>query len=54
MSSPENPAGGVSLPVLWCPPSRTDTIWPAGMLLSGGRGGGSGVNAASYADGGMG
>lgn len=46
-----SPAGGVSLPVLWCPSSRSDTIWPAGMLRSGGA---SGVNAASYADGGMG
>lgn len=51
MSPPENAAGGVSLSVLWCPSSRTDTIWPAGMLLSRGA---SGVNAASYADRGMG
>ena len=41
MSPPEKPAGGVYLPVLWCPPSRTDTIWPAGMLLS--KGGGVGL-----------
>lgn len=48
MSPPENTVSGVSLPALWCPPSRTDTIWPAGMLLSSG---GGGVNAASYAEG---
>lgn len=57
---PESPAGEFALPALWCPPSRTDTIWLAGMLLTRecggglmlpptqrGRGGGLSINSAS-------
>lgn len=50
MSHLENLAHGVSLSALCCPPSRADTIWPAGMLLSRGWW----VKGVSYAEGGDG